>query len=126
MVDGNDLAILLDGYMSGFVEGQWEFDDVSSLCIDGGDPNSDWSEELWPHGGRINIGAYGGTSEASMSLNSVGNVADLNHDGVVDSVDFGWFAKLWEIEQVLLAEDFDRNGVVDWKDLKILCDNWLK
>jgi hypothetical protein len=126
MVDGNDLAILLDGYMSGFVEGEWVFDDVSSLCIDGGDPNSDWSEELWPHGERINIGAYGGTSEASMSLNDVGNVADLNHDGVVNFEDFGWFGKVWEIEQVLLGEDFDRNGVVDWKDLKILCDHWLK
>ncbi|MHC4212528.1 MAG: FG-GAP-like repeat-containing protein [Planctomycetota bacterium] len=69
VVDGNDLAILLDGYMSGFVEGQWELDDVSSLCIDAGDPNSDWTEELLPHGERINMGAYGGTSEASKSQN---------------------------------------------------------
>ncbi len=71
------------------------------------------------------MGAYGGMSEASMSLNSVGNIADLNHDGIVDSKDFGWFAKPWKIEEVLLSEDFDRNGVVDWADLKILCENWL-
>ncbi len=45
----------------------WVIDDVTSPCIDAGDPDSDWSEETWPHGGRINMGAYGGTREASMS-----------------------------------------------------------
>jgi len=45
----------------------WIKDDVTSPCIDAGDPNSDWSGETWPHGGRINMGAYGGTREASMS-----------------------------------------------------------
>ena len=45
----------------------WVQDDVTSPCIDAGDPNSDWSAELWPHGERINMGAYGGTREASMS-----------------------------------------------------------
>jgi len=46
----------------------WIKDDVTSPCIDAGDPNSDWSGETWPHGGRINMGAYGGTREASMSI----------------------------------------------------------
>jgi len=45
----------------------WVQDDVTSPCIDAGDPNSDWSGETWPNGGRINMGAYGGTSEASKS-----------------------------------------------------------
>jgi predicted outer membrane repeat protein len=45
----------------------WVEEDVTSPCIDAGDPNSDWSSETWPHGGRINMGAYGGTREASMS-----------------------------------------------------------
>ncbi|TKJ38685.1 MAG: hypothetical protein CEE38_02990 [Planctomycetes bacterium B3_Pla] len=45
----------------------WVKDDVTSPCIDAGDPNSDWTSETWPHGGRINMGAYGGTREASMS-----------------------------------------------------------
>jgi hypothetical protein len=45
----------------------WIQDEVTSPCIDTGDPNSDWSGETWPHGERINIGAYGGTLEASMS-----------------------------------------------------------
>ena len=46
----------------------WVADDVTSPCIDAGDPNSDFAGETWPHGGRINMGAYGGTREASMSL----------------------------------------------------------
>ncbi|MBN2593639.1 MAG: hypothetical protein JXA81_09050, partial [Sedimentisphaerales bacterium] len=48
----------------------WIQDDVTSPCIDAGDPNSDWSGETWPHGGRINMGAYGGNREASMSLDT--------------------------------------------------------
>jgi parallel beta-helix repeat protein len=46
---------------------RWVTDDVISSCIDAGDPNSDWSSETWPHGERVNMGAYGGTREASMS-----------------------------------------------------------
>jgi hypothetical protein len=45
----------------------WIQDEVTSPCIDVGDPDSDCSGETWPHGGRINMGAYGGTREASMS-----------------------------------------------------------
>ena len=50
----------------------WVMDDVTSPCIDAGDPNSDWSGETWPHGERINMGAYGGTREASMSTQTNG------------------------------------------------------
>ena len=45
----------------------WIQDDVNSPCIDAGDPNNAVGSEPRPNGGRINIGAYGGTSEASMS-----------------------------------------------------------
>ena len=45
----------------------WVQDDVTSPCIDAGDPNSDWSGEIWPDGERINMGAYGGMRQASMS-----------------------------------------------------------
>jgi parallel beta-helix repeat protein len=46
----------------------WVKDNLSSPCIDAGDPNSDWACEIWPHGEHINMGAYGGTKEASMSI----------------------------------------------------------
>jgi hypothetical protein len=45
----------------------WVKDDVTSPCIDTGDPNSPTGDEPEPNGGRINMGAYGGTPEASMS-----------------------------------------------------------
>jgi predicted outer membrane repeat protein len=48
----------------------WVLDDVTSPCIDAGDPNTPVADEPEPNGGRINMGAYGGTPEASMSLDT--------------------------------------------------------
>jgi hypothetical protein len=45
----------------------WIIDEVTSPCIDGGDPAVNAFAEPIPNGGRINIGAYGGTHYASMS-----------------------------------------------------------
>ena len=48
--------------------GSWVQDMLSSPCIDAGSPDSDWTAELPPNGERINMGAYGGTPQASMSV----------------------------------------------------------
>jgi len=45
----------------------WVVDDVTSPCIDAGDPNMPVGDEPMPNGGRINMGAYSGTPEASKS-----------------------------------------------------------
>ena len=45
----------------------WIQDDVTSLCIDAGDPISPVGFEQLPNGDIINMGAYGGTPEASKS-----------------------------------------------------------
>jgi hypothetical protein len=45
----------------------WVQDEVTSLCIDAGDPGMDVGDETDPNGGIINIGAYGGTFQASKS-----------------------------------------------------------
>ena len=45
----------------------WVLDTVTSPCIDAGDPDSPVGDEPEPNGGRINMGAYGGTPEASQS-----------------------------------------------------------
>ncbi len=47
--------------------GNWVMDDVTSPCIDAGDPNSAIGDEPEPNGGRINMGVYGGTQQASKS-----------------------------------------------------------
>ncbi len=41
--------------------------DERSPCIDAGDPSSSAAGEPSPNGGRINLGAYGGTVEATQS-----------------------------------------------------------
>jgi hypothetical protein len=46
---------------------EWMKDDVTSPCIDAGDPASPIADEPQPNGGRINMGADGGTTEASKS-----------------------------------------------------------
>jgi len=48
-------------------QSRWIVDDRTSPCIDAGDPESDFSLEALPNGGRINLGAYGGTEQASQS-----------------------------------------------------------
>jgi hypothetical protein len=45
----------------------WVQDAVTSPCIDAGDPAAPVGDEPEPNGGRINMGAYGGTTEASKS-----------------------------------------------------------
>ncbi len=52
----------------------WVLDEVTSPCLDAGDPQSDYSAERKPNGGRINLGAYGGTAYASMS--EIGQVSN--------------------------------------------------
>ncbi len=45
----------------------WVIDEVTSPCIDAGDPSTPIGLEPLPNGGIINMGAYGGTVEASKS-----------------------------------------------------------
>ena len=103
----------------------WVKDDVTSPCIDAGDPNSDWAAEPPPHGERINMGAFGGTIQASLSKSAAGNLADLNGDGSVNYADVEMLAEKWLHQEALLPEDLDRNGVVNLSDFCVLADEWL-
>ncbi len=77
MVPGYSDAIWIDGdYHVKSKDGRWDplrkdwvLDEVTSPCIDAGDPNSPVADEPEFNGGRINMGAYGGTVEASKSYN---------------------------------------------------------
>jgi hypothetical protein len=106
-------------------QNEWVTDANTSPCIDSGHPTDDWTAELWPHGKRINMGAYGGTPQASMSpLIDLGYIADLNNDDKVDTSDLKLFTKEWQNEQLLLSEDLDRNGFVDFNDYAIFGLQW--
>jgi hypothetical protein len=82
--------------------GAWVKDDVTSPCIDSGDPGSPVADEPFPNGGRINMGAYGGTAEASKSY-------------------FG----LPTCEKVV-AGDINGDCRVDFDDLVIMASHWLE
>ncbi len=47
--------------------GAWVLDTVTSPCVDAGDPTSGFANEPAPNGGRVNMGAFGNTGEASKS-----------------------------------------------------------
>ncbi len=78
----------------------WVRDNVTSPCIDAGDPNSPIGLELFPNGGRINMGAYGGTAEASKSYFGGPPCekiipGDINGDCKVDLIDLAILARHW-------------------------------
>ena len=81
-------------------EGRWTKDEVTSPCIDAGDPSSPIGLEPFPNGGIINMGAYGGTAEASKSyfgepLCETIVAGDINGDCTVDFKDFAIMALHW-------------------------------
>jgi hypothetical protein len=49
----------------------WVLDDVSSPCIDSGDPDTCIGFEPNPNGSVVNMGVYGGTAEASLSPSGI-------------------------------------------------------
>jgi len=73
--------------------GLWSLDMVTSPCIDAGDFLLNPGAERMPNGGRINMGAFGGTREASMSEWPLS--ADINRDGIVDEADLAILEAQW-------------------------------
>ena len=85
------------------IAASWIEDDVTSPCIDAGDPDGSIGDELFPDGGRINMGAYGGTTKASKSYFGgpvcEKNIAgDINGDCVIDFRDFAFMASHWLVD----------------------------
>ena len=80
----------------------WVKDDVTSPCIDAGDPHSPIGLEPFPNGGIINIGAYGGTAEASKS----------------------YFGE--PICETIVAGDINGDCKVNFWDLALMAGHWLE
>ena len=80
----------------------WVQDDVTSPCIDAGDPMSPIGFEPFPNGGIINMGAYGGTVEASKS----------------------YFGE--PVCETIVAGDINGDCKVDFKDFALMSLHWLK
>ena len=79
---------------------RWTMDEVTSPCIDAGDPMSPIGYEPFPNGGIINMGAYGGTAEASKSYFGgppceIIVAGDVNGDCEINFLDFRLMALHW-------------------------------
>ena len=115
--------------------GAWLADDVTSPCIDAGNPADFVADEPTPNGGRVNMGAYGSTAQASRGSawpecwNSQTQChGDADGDGDVDTVDWPAFRDALESHypeaKYNPAGDFDRDGDVDTRDWPALRDHW--
>jgi len=81
----------------------WVQDNVTSPCIDAGDPMSPIGLEPFPNGGFVNMGAYGSTVEASKSyfgepVCETIVAGDINGDGQVNRADLEIMALHWTDE----------------------------
>jgi len=104
----------------------WVLDKITSPCVDGGDPDTDTLNEPMPHGNRINIGAYGGTMEASLSPSEQpcplsGKASNpYPADGAVDveeHVSLTWTASLNDVSHdVYFGTDRDAVANADTSD----------
>ena len=115
---------------------EWDFDRVTSRCIDAGnpgaplgaellsvpdDPNNEWGVNL-----RINMGAYGGTAEASMALPGWALLADLTNDRIVDFNDLAVFVEYWVDSGQCIPSDLNRNESIDFTDFAVMSGEWLE
>ena len=105
----------------------WVTDANTSRCIDAGNPGCPLGDEPnEPNNLRINMGAYGGTAEASKSPENWSLLADLTNNGTVDFVDFVHLSAIFSNESEQLPGDLDRDSDVDLADLLWLTEDWLK
>ena len=84
----------------------WVQDDITSPCIDVGDPMSPIGWESFPNGGFVNMGAYGGMAEASKTyfgepICETIFAGDINGDGQVNRADLEIMALHWTDEEPL-------------------------
>jgi hypothetical protein len=87
------------------VSQNWVPDANTSPCIDGGDISSPIGDEPFPNGGIINMGAYGGTAEASKSyfggpVCEIIVAGDVNGDCKVNFLDFRLMALNWLRDEI--------------------------
>jgi len=130
---GGDYRLRSEGLRWDSGRGQWMFDSVTSPCIDTGNPGYPLGNEPRtapddPNStaivnNRIDMGAFGGTAEASIAPAGWSLTADADNDSRVDWLDLARMAVSWarsgEGEM-----DLTRDGVVNGVDLAHLAREW--
>ncbi|MHC4664444.1 MAG: hypothetical protein ACYS9T_00625 [Planctomycetota bacterium] len=103
----------------------WVKDSVTSLAIDAGNPGCPLGDELNDANNvRINMGAYGGTAEASKTPANWRSIADLTNDWSVDYNDLSIFVDYWLEAGQCIPSDLDRSESVNLEDFSIFAGEW--
>ena len=145
----NDYHLKSKGWRWNVSQHTWTHDDVTSPCIDAGNPGSplfDEPEKIeddisnhWGKNIRINMGVYGGTSEASMSQPNFRILSDINNDNKVDIKDYTILTSFYAQHSVLSNPqisvhntpqeydygDLNHDKQTNASDISILSAQWL-
>ena len=113
---------------------RWTHDSETSPCIDAGNPGRALGEEpktvpedpnnLSAANTRIDMGAYGGTAEASMAPPGWMLPADMTNDRRVDWLDLAHLAADWATTGESMPGDLSRDGAIGGADLALLGNQW--
>ncbi|MHC4742916.1 MAG: right-handed parallel beta-helix repeat-containing protein [Planctomycetota bacterium] len=132
----NDYHLRSAGWRWNAQREEWVFDRETSRCIDAGNPGSplgdepltipDDPENEYGLNLRINMGAYGGTAQASIAPYDWALLADINNDGAADFCDFACAGPYWLKTAPQQPCDLDRDGKADPADLELFSIDWLK
>ena len=112
---------------------QWVLDAATSRCIDAGNPGTDLHEELVTIPGtsadhrnlRVNMGMYGGTTEAGLCPVGWALLSDMTNDGTTDLEDLAILTTYWQATGDDLPADMVRDRGVNLADLAVLAGDWL-
>ena len=105
----------------------WVQDSLTSRCIDAGNPGFPIGDEpADTNNVRINMGAYGGTIEASKTPADFSLLADLTNDGIADYLDLYHWSDYWLGVTELLPSDLNRDGKTNLADYCLFAQDWLK
>jgi len=132
---GDDCHLKSEGWRWDSGRSIWTWDEITSACIDAGNPGSPLGDELLsipgypdnPYGEniRINMGSYGGTAEASMPPYGWALLGDLTNDGTVNVEDCAGQAADWLETAEQQPGDLNRDGIVNINDFAMLAKGWL-
>jgi len=130
-VNNGNYHLASQGWQWDTTTDSWGFNNKTSYCIDAGDPNLDFNDEpdiaaIDPNNIRasrnlrINMGAY-----ANKATASVAPFADFNDDNLVNFTDYATMMNSF-MQTELTVLDINRDGDVDYNDLSMLAEDWLK
>jgi hypothetical protein len=103
----------------------WVKDANTSVCIDAGNPGCPLGDEPNDiNNVRINMGADGGTTQASKTPAGWRSLADMTNDWQINLDDVKVFTSYWLMTGQCLPGDLNRNQTVDFKDFAIFAEKY--